>query len=327
MSWTPLFVQANTNTYISEKACELTGLGRSERQSMPTVLKSAKTYSDEEIYESGLGDTRGYYEDGAYVARASLGPELPSSENGGTQGEPQEAFTRALNARFLKQREQLHLPPEPDALQQLDQKHPISFPAKNGKAYAEWHKLIRSTAPLPAQVRAMQQEEVLRLIELIQKFYLARETEIASTVSAWIWALLARLNDVGGMDNDQVWIIRELGRKAVLVQLSFNNSAAAKQLVSVSAGEDAIQDLPNALTPSAMAAIAHETDGLEKMPTPTSDHSTPEDIQKVDIAQSRQNTLATLDAILVIVGEIFGQRDLLEFRNPWVEDSKEAHGS
>ena len=94
------------------------------------VLKAAKTYTHEEIYGSGRGDTRGYYEDGAYVARASLGPELPYSKDESAQVAPQEAFTRTLKQRFLKQRDQLHLPPDPEALHKLDNKHPISFPAK-----------------------------------------------------------------------------------------------------------------------------------------------------------------------------------------------------
>ena len=123
-------------------------------------MKAAKTYSDQEIYDNGLGDTRGYYEDGAYVARASLGPQLPETQTEHALVSPQEAFTFILKQRFLKQRQQLQLSPGPDALKQLDEKHPISFPANNSKAYGDWLRLLRSKTPLPAQVRAIQQPEV-----------------------------------------------------------------------------------------------------------------------------------------------------------------------
>ena len=46
----------------------------------------------------------------------------------------------------------------------------------------------------------------------------------------------------------------------------------------------------------------------------TTDASTPDTSEK---ASDTENTLATLDMILTIVGEVFRQRDLLEFRRPW----------
>src|ERR1700761_6370348 len=109
---------------------------------MPDIFTTRKVLSDEEIYESGIGDTRGYVHDGAYIARARLGPSRP--ETAKTTVEPQEAFTAVLKERFLEQRREMHLPPQADAIAALDERHPISFPQGYSKAYTEWHRLIRT---------------------------------------------------------------------------------------------------------------------------------------------------------------------------------------
>ena len=303
-----------------KKAGQLIGLGRFERQALPTVLKVPTSNSHEDIYASGVGDDRGYVEDGAYVARAS--PDQPASDSNDSLINPREAFTIALKERLLKQRFHLHLSPGADALAVLDDQHPISFPATNNKAYAEWHRLIRTTVPLPAQLRSMDHDTVSGLIGLIQKHYLRREKEITENVSAWIWSLLAKLDDVGTMTNGRVSSIREFGKRAILVQLSFSDPAAALQLECTAAEEGLGLKASN----SQIAAI----DSSERQPNEETRASRPETDSSVaadsdpatalDVDQkSRQNTMATLDMIITVVGEIFGQRDLLEVRLPWAK--------
>ncbi|KAK5164231.1 uncharacterized protein LTR77_009925 [Saxophila tyrrhenica] len=209
---------------------------RSERRTMPEILRASRPTSDEDIYNSGRGDHRGVLDDGAYYARVSLAPSLADSAQGTI--DPQEAFTRALKRRFYSHRQQLLLHPSAEAVAALHDRHPISFPQANNKAYADWHRLLRGTPPQLAQMQSLEQSIVFRLLELLQKHFLKREKEINSTTSAWIWALLARLDDVGTMDNDQVWILRDFGKKAVLVQLSFDNPMAAETLERESAVED-----------------------------------------------------------------------------------------
>ena len=288
---------------------------------MPTFFKASNTYTNDEIYENGIGDARGYFEDGAYVARASMGPQLPDTAK--TVVEPQEAFTAALKQRFLKQRELLHHPPLAEALAALDGNHPISFPAKSSKAHAEWHRLIRTTAPRLAQLRSMDQEDVLRLLELIQKHFLKREGDVAAVTSTWIWSLLARLHDVGTMDNDQVFAVREFGKKALLVQVSFAHPAVAEKLERVSRAEG------NGEVDVLNITADEQSDG--KIETSTSDPDTTDEFGVIDTevtkgderATIRRNTLAILDTIIVLVSEIFGQRDLLEERLPWETQPQE----
>lgn len=284
---------------------------------MPEVLTASKTYSNEEIYGSGMGDTRGYIDDGAYVARASIGPSLPNEAR--TTLDPKEVFTNALKGRFLQQRYQMHLSPSVEKIAALDDNHPISFPRNNEKAYAEWRALLLNTVPQPAQVRAMEQDTVYLLLKLIQEHYLARGKQITVGISSWIWALLSRLDDVGSMNNHEVSIIREFGKKGVLVQLSFFDAAAAKQLERAAADEAG----------GSVITTPKDKDTADAR-SPDPEDPTEEDCSTTASAvegasndtSGKDNTLATLDSIIVVVGEIFGQRDLLEFRQPWI--SREA---
>jgi hypothetical protein len=283
---------------------------------MPEVLTGSRPYSHDEIYDNDIGDTRGFLEDGAYVARASLGPLLPESAK--VTVAPQEAYTKALTKRFLAQRNMLHLSPQEGAVAALDERHPISFPRRNNKAYADWLRFLRTVSPHPDQLRAMDRGTVDNLLELIREHYLVREEDIVPTTSTWIWALLSRLDEVGTMNNAQVWKIREFGKKVVLVHVSFDNPAAAK-LLEEEAGEhdddstvrSPTPSTPGANSPSDSSSIASDED-ISLAPTDQKH----QDERIVDEA-ARQNTLATLDAVIVIVSEMFGQRDLLEFRQPW----------
>ena len=284
---------------------------------MPEVFRAPNSYTDEEIYENGNGDTRGYLEDGAYVARASLGPTLPDDQR--TTVDPQEAFVAALKKRFLKQRHQMHLRPSQTAFTSLDDNHPISFPGGDNNAYAEWHRLFRITVPLPAQVRSMQPNTVFRLIDMVHKHFLVREKKLTAKMSAWIWSLLARLDDVGTLTNRRVSAVREFAKKAILVQLSFRDPIAAQQLEHAAATEEDT----NAATKQASFAV-HPTNDSDEAMSESKALAPADDNESIPSEQAgtstMQNTLATLDSIVVIVGEIFGQRDLLEFRQSWTTE-------
>ena len=220
----------------------------------------------------------------------------------------QEAYIKLLRQRFLNQREEMHRPPNQGAIASLDDDHPITCPAHSPKARAEWTRLLTSTSPQTAQVKAMDRDTIYSILSIVQETHLKRSTEIATCTGAWIWALISRLDDVGTMDNDQVSSLRELGKKAVLVQLSFKDSNAAQQLEAVGVDEK--------------RAVSNEKDSEpeddSKKPGNSSNGSRiVEGHPEVDVDLSRETTLATLDMIINIVGDVFGQRDLLEFRHQW----------
>lgn len=276
------------------------------------MLTAPQHDEDGHLYDSGIGDSRGYVSEGTYIGRPSIGPAMPESLK--TTIEPQEAYTKALKQRFLVQREQMHVSAGPTALASLNDKHPISLPTSSNKAYAEWTRLLKSTAPLPAQIRAMDLVTVDNLLKLIQRMYLVRGQYVSGNVSTWIWSLVARLGDVGTMDNDQVYAVRELGKKAVLVQLSFHDPVAAQQLEAMEAQET------TKVAESSVGNLQHaDSEDAKSSGLPGPDVS----IEPSEASPARENTLATLDMIITIVGEVFGQKDMLEFRQQWPAGERE----
>ncbi|KAK0935336.1 hypothetical protein LTR29_013049 [Friedmanniomyces endolithicus] len=278
---------------------------KNERRTMPSVFRAPFPSEADELYDSGVGDGRGYWEDDAYIGRAPVGPTMPDSAK--TMIEPQEAYTKALKQRFVQTRAAMHISPAAAALVTLDEEHRTTFIAGDKKACATWHRLLRTTVPHPAQIRSLDVDAVGKLLKLIMDLCLVREELLAETTSVWIWSLLARLDDVGTMNNDEVYAIREFGKKAVLVQVSMHDPEAAALLEQAQRDAEAEHVFTNG-SAAGVVANGHElADEIDKS------HS-----QKPDLdSPGAVSTLATLDMILAIVGELFGQRDLLEFRRQW----------
>ena len=294
---------------------------RSERQGMPDFFVAQKVDTDTDPYENGIGDRRGYFEDGAYVAAPRLGPTIPDDAK--THIEPQEAFAAALKARFLKQRQQMHVKPSTKVLASLDKKHPTSLPKNHNQSIATWLRLLAATTPSSNHVRCMEQAGVVRVLELIQKRFLKLEQDIPANLSAWIWSLLARLDDVGTMDSDRIAALRDFGKRAVLVHVSFRDPEAAKQLELAAMAEQGIEPPKHKINDDSKPGKVNDVgDDSSKAAADSKIASTAisGNIPDADEESRRTNTLATLDTIIVLIAEIFGQRDLLEFRQPWKND-------
>jgi hypothetical protein len=266
---------------------------RSERQGMPTVLRAEEEPSDDIDYT--MGDSRGYYVDDCYIARPVLRPEAPRKSTISAK----EAYTEMLKRRFDAMRARLsdEYPVGETEIRTEDNK-PVPQPNAGKKAYAECVEMVQNMSPSLAQLQALDQEDTLSMLELIQKRFFNRGETLSPNASAWIWALLAKLNDVGTMNNDEVFVLRDLGKRALVISISFNNAAMAAQLEEISRAEAASEsDEPN-------------TSQHDAAKTDTAGSSV---TQKLD----PENTLATLDMIVTIVGEFFGQRDLLDSRRSW----------
>lgn len=281
---------------------------------MPEVFTAIARVEDEDNYTNGVGDSRGFLIDGGYVGRSVVGADNPR-----TYMDPQEAFTTALKKRFLAQRKQMQSAAGMEGLASLDADHPTTFTPNSNKPYAQWLRHLKNTVPQPAQVRLLSQESVFGLLALTQKHYLARGKHISAKTSVWIWSLLARLHDVGTMNNDEVYQVREFGKDAMLVQISFYNPAAAAQIAGGGAdGEsERVVHETRRSTPEQTNHI-----GIDEAEIPLDLDECDEDSEKGSEARivdtsAKQNTLATLEMILAIVGDVFGQRDLLDFRRPW----------
>ncbi|KAB5560213.1 hypothetical protein GE09DRAFT_1116184 [Coniochaeta sp. 2T2.1] len=222
-----------------------------ETKQIPHIVAAPKAgpqlppeYSvDRTIYSNGVGDSRGYYYDGAYTAAPddllSLSDEeeeddllLPSAADAqpvDPAAALAESYFSSLTTRFVTLRSRLHQSPPQGAIDALPQDHEFevaSFAPIN-PTFRMWTHRIRYTDPLPAQVAAMDKVSVLRLLRVILggKFF-RRGCELRRRTSRWIWALLARLPDRGELDSDEIGVVRELGKRAVAVSIKREHVAA-----------------------------------------------------------------------------------------------------
>lgn len=278
---------------------------------------------------------------------------------------------------------------------------------------------MRFVDPLPAQIASMDKHTVLRLLGLISGgTLLKRGAEVEVSVSRWLWSLLARLPERGELTSEEIGVVRELGKKAVLIGVglcekktweegmrevekdfdeeeheelpgiadvneneldSENEGAPSQDAVNdaefleldivddvafigpqrVGPGEEmcATADDGNLVMASATRlsnsgieedgqAEAHLEEGGELLWSETSEDPETlaaararllaridqeqseipivEDAEQAKIQEAKEemahalwNTKATVDMIITIAGEIYGQRDLLEFRGTW----------
>ncbi|ROV97149.1 hypothetical protein VPNG_08833 [Cytospora leucostoma] len=205
---------------------------------------------DRSIYDDGLGDQRGYYEDGAYTAipdnlysnnnndhhpDADADPE--ADEDAAATNEAARianAYFTSITTRFTTLRQKLHLDPPPAALAALtrEQSPHVGRFGHNSKTFPIWSARLQGADPAPAQVAAMDKGAVLRLLRVaLGGKLLRRGTDLPERTSRWLWALLARLPGRGELDHMEVGYVRELGKRAALLMHSLREMAALREEV------------------------------------------------------------------------------------------------
>ncbi|KAJ9665924.1 hypothetical protein H2201_004048 [Coniosporium apollinis] len=201
---------------------------RTEAAFIPNLLVAPKPTVpegefDASIYDTGYGDSRGYYADGAYIAAPTLGPILPPSAQPSASpasASPQAAYRTRLLARFHRQRAILQATPPASAIAALAPTQFISLPQGNNAAFREWRSSLESSPPSPVQLAAMDSRTVFRALALLTSV-LRRDRNISARVSAWAWGLLTRLPELGTLGSEEVGVVRELGKRAVWVRCGF----------------------------------------------------------------------------------------------------------
>jgi hypothetical protein len=278
---------------------------------MPSVFRAPEAEDDASIYD--IGDSRGYYDEDCYIARPDHAPKAPRK----TTIDPREAYTSTLKQRFRKLHDRLQASTEAKHATNTEAQPFVPQPQDGNKAYVDCLKAVQKSTPQAIQLQSMSQDSTFATLELIDKHYLQRGKVIDRNTSAWLFALLARLDDVGSMANEQVSVLREMGKRAVIVQISFNDASTAAQLEDLGVDQPHVQrghELGTS-TQADTAASSPET-GNDSTTVEHADASLMANIAPAD----KENTLVTLDMILAIIGEMFGQRDLLEFRRPWTSE-------
>ncbi|KAF8859927.1 hypothetical protein BDZ45DRAFT_649306 [Acephala macrosclerotiorum] len=387
---------------------------RQEAFGIPNLLVAPKQEEDErDIYEDGVGDFRGRYEDGAYLAAANPMSEDSQNTSEEEEKDPQVAYFDSIISRYEDLRSRLAQTPPINIAKSLDSDHPTQVGPLNKVLTRWWIKNMRLSDPKPAQVACMSKSSVLRLLRLLtQGSLLKRGSQVEFGVSYWVWSLLAKLPDRGLLNSEEIGVVRELGKKAVLVGMGLNEAEEWKEgmqdveaqfeenlggeedtarnndeidleleddisekdypVVNVEEAADSqttdtsSQILPVGLDPLGVdgdtehpVSASSQTLMADGEPAVTAENdedpsdgeilsnndgmddakalavmkarmlgrlSSPQSSVKVEPEAStpkprpppsKLNTRATVDMILTVAGEIYGQRDLLEFRSEW----------
>ena len=212
---------------------------------------------DEDVETVAENETCGYYSDGAYVAlppshvqhssdfemmngvdgdeevdgeenedrghntTQSIIKDRPNDDHKDTRViSAQEAYNTRLKSLFLDQRRLLHTQPSASAIRSLLPNQLISLPSNHRRARKEWTNLLQTTIPSPVQLAVMDNDTVLQALQLITML-LRRRRDLGERMSAWIWGLLGRLDDVGMLTSEEVSVVRELGKKAAWIMKGF----------------------------------------------------------------------------------------------------------
>ncbi|KPM34238.1 hypothetical protein AK830_g12332 [Neonectria ditissima] len=196
---------------------------------------------DRTIYEDGIGDTRGYYEDGAYTAMPDSWGGDSEYEERETPGDEQEDFDeeKALHEayfacvldQYLRLRDVLNTSPPPNAASRLSPSQHTSATGfgRQSSPIALWSRLLRTSDPHPLQVALMSKDTVLHILRvLLGGKFLRRGYTLPERTSRWLWALLARLPEKGELNHNEIGWVRDLGRRAVLLGRSLAEMAALR---------------------------------------------------------------------------------------------------
>ncbi|KAI1309622.1 hypothetical protein F5Y03DRAFT_67228 [Xylaria venustula] len=228
--------------------------------------------TDRTIYEDGVGDFRGYYQDGAYVAYPEgYGSEDEGDDDGEEQDEAEsenghdpdasdsdndrprnssadeirDAYFASIQSQYMALRKILQKDPPDSAIGALPPTNPTEVGEwKRGvDTFKKWEGRLRTTDPLPAQIAAMHKDSVFRLLRvLLTCKFLRKRTQLRERTSRWIWALLARVPDAGELDYMEIGYIRELGKRAVLMMVSLAELEVLREHYDVAGSSPGDQD-------------------------------------------------------------------------------------
>ena len=200
----------------------------------------ASDYVDHGIYANGMGDARGYYQDGAYIGAPDEAKELEYFEDEGqisdgelecTEDAVHRAYFASVMNQYLQLRNLLHHTPSSDIAAKL---HPYQLTdaapfGHRSSTTSIWSRTLRISEPSSVQIALLSKDSVLRILRvLLGGKFLRRGYPLTERTSRWLWALLARLPDAGELTHVEISWIRDLGRRAVLLGRSLAEMAALR---------------------------------------------------------------------------------------------------
>jgi len=307
---------------------------RSEARGIPHLLR-AQIDTDHDgvgFDEREEEDNGGYWdEDGTYTARpetnaATIESDLPVA---------QRYYYDSLLAQFNVVRATMKCVPPFSAIETLTSSQPISFPAESKKARITWKQCLLNREPTPVQMACMDENSVFELVRLVaaqmRGLFQLDDVHLVKRLASWIWAMLGKCPDRGELGAEEVSELRDLARKAIdvrdwLDKKTRNLPSAEEESDEV---EDEVEKLENGnlsldINTARRRLEANSTgSGLSISGVNAAKAEEGADVREEHqpstnlVQAARHEKMVALDMVLTVVGEFYGQRDLLELRKPW----------
>lgn len=182
-----------------------------------------------------------------------------------------------------------------------------------------------SSDPHPVQVACLDMETVLELVKLLRMklslFLLNQDRTIVARVGVWIWAVLGKCRDRGEMSSEDIGELRGLAQRAVRILEKLDREAQGERWSLDSEGEasnedEAAQQSKGETDMGSRPPVAQLGDEGKQTGQDAAVREAADAVEEMDCPRLRR---ITLDVIITVVGEVYGQRDLLEQRQKWIE--------
>lgn len=313
---------------------------RSEAQALPNMMRAQSPEVKEETNVDEANSRLYYDSEGTWVARpiksesrsssrswkssvtltneSLLGPEAVSDRAAIPLISLIDAYANSIIVKFFALREQLRTVRNKIPTDDWHLYQPYELSNIHTKAYNEFRSSVSQTAPIPIRLAATNKEMYLNLLLCASKL-LKKGKIIDKMLSVWIFALLARCDDVGTLTNDDVFVVRSTAKKAIQMLSGFAKKSYLKVKIL-----DQIEDREDHAVDDHAAETVKNEDGTENEAL-----TEPKDVQSQEVAVEEQgkvrrepvlpdmNTRATLYMIVLVAGEVYGQKDLIEYLEWW----------
>lgn len=303
---------------------------RSEAKGIPQLLRAQpEEHVPVEDCDEGEQDEGGYWdEDGTYTAKPNVHTDLSST----TLPKAQLQYYDSLLTQFTLVTATLKCVPPLSAIEKLTSSQPIFFPPENKNARITWGQRLKNRDPNPAQVACMDETSVFELLRLItikmRGLFQDNRADAAKRLGAWIWAALGKCPARGELGSEEISDLRQLVQKALDVQEWLEKRSRSTH-VSIENEEEDDEEENGAMAESdtigdeikaAKQRLALNADDSLRYNDVPSHGDTPAQHasrEHIEVEVDKQAKLVVLDMILTVVGEAYGQRDLLEYRKVW----------
>ena len=281
-------------------------MARSEAKGVPHILTTPLVDARQSDRGSDeVEDEGGYYYDGAYTAiqRETTDEDLSLPP-------AQAYYYDSLLAQFRLVRATLRCSPPLSAVEGLRPSQFISFPENTRKVRSQWEAHMLSTDPHPVQLACMAADTVVELVRFLamqlEKMLRTKDPVKAARVGAWVWAVLGKCQDRGELGSEEIGDLRQLAQLALQLQNGGRDKARDDD------------DDENGIEHGVLEDEISANDGT--VGTPASNDSKDIGVQQIEVDTMRQKMNTALDMIVTVVGDVYGQRDLLDLRLKWPDE-------